>query len=146
MLEQFTTYWLDNRPLTMTEDVYSKVGDNTGAVLFRKEQYQVQLFICDPNSEIFDHIHPNIDSYEVYLGGDINFRIHGNFLTTEESIASNMRQRVKPNDWHGASIGKRGGSFISIQHWLNNIPPTSVHHDWNGVPLDENHKILLENK
>lgn len=142
-IEEFKDFWLENKPFSMTPDVYSRVAGNTGAVLFRDGQFQVQLFLGDPNTEITDHIHPNVDSFEVYLGGDFKFRIHGNYLTQDEILAQQFIQRVKPNDWHGGSVGPNGGAFISIQYWLNDIKPTSVHHDWGGTPLDFKHSLIL---
>ena len=38
--------------------------------------------------------------------------------------------RVNANDWHGATVGNMGGSFLSVQHWKNGTNPSSVHWDW----------------
>ena len=40
-----------------------------GISLYRKKPYQVELFICQPNLNIPEHTHPNVDSYEVFLYG-----------------------------------------------------------------------------
>ena len=36
----------------------------SGIVLYRNEQFQVELFICQPNLVIPEHTHPDVDSYE----------------------------------------------------------------------------------
>ena len=54
-----------------------------------------------------------------------------------------MRLRILPHDVHGASVGPSGGCFISVQHWLGGVAPTSVHLDWDGPPLDEGHRLTL---
>lgn len=149
-LTQFTEWWLGNRIIRPPADFLSRVGGNTGIVLFRHEKFQVQLFLNDPNSEIVDHTHPNVDSYEVYVAGDVYFRQNGEEVLNKQVIATvtperllGTRLRVLPNDVHGASIGPSGGSFISIQHWLNGLQPTSVHLDWDGPPLDTLHQEAL---
>lgn len=150
-LTAFANWWFANgRPLRPPHDFFSKVGGNTGTVLFRQAPFQVQLFLNDPNSEIADHTHPNVDSYEVYVAGDVYFRQNGKELLTPDIIATvtperllGTRLRIHPNDVHGASVGPSGGSFISIQHWLNGVAPSSVHLDWDGPPLDEGHKKTL---
>lgn len=149
-LTMFADWWLQNRPLRPPIDFYSRVGGNTGTVVFRHQQLQVQLFLNDPNSEIVDHTHPNVDSFEVYIAGDVYFRHNGNALLTPEIIAAmtperllGTKLRILPNDVHGATVGPSGGSFISIQHWLNGVLPSSVHLDWDGPPLDAGHQAAL---
>ena len=38
--------------------------------------------------------------------------------------------RVLPNAVHGAKAHKDGGCFMSVQHWLNGVSPSSVGNDW----------------
>jgi hypothetical protein len=132
------------------------MDDLTAVTLFRKDDFQVELVICKPNSEIPDHIHPNVDSFEVYISGSIMFR-HQKELKVPKEIADSitwdgfsesrgMRIRVKPDDWHGATIGESGGCFLSIQQWLNNIKPTTVGHDWRGESLGPVHKETMHDR
>ena len=73
-LEAFLHWWLANRPMN-TPDNWALVHqkDTHGTVLYRQGQYQVEMFTVEPNSEIVPHVHPNVDSFEVYIGGDIKF-------------------------------------------------------------------------
>lgn len=152
-LTQFAEWWMQTRAIKAPlEGAYSRVGGNTGQVVFREGAFQVQLFICDPDSEITDHVHPNVDTYEVYVSGDVYFRKNGLPLIRPEIVTANedgscrllgIIDRVKPADWHGAAIGPRGGCFLSIQEWLNGHKPSSVHLDWDGQPLDAAHAAAV---
>ncbi len=48
--------------------------------------------------------------------------------------------RVKPNDKHGGCFGPAGGVFLSVQHWLNDVDPTCVSNNYDGIGLDKDHK------
>lgn len=148
VLAGFAQWWLASRALNPPPDGFlTRVGCNTGVVLYRQPPFQVQLFLNDPGGEIVDHIHPNVDSFEVYVTGDVFFRLNGKQLLTDEMCRQHhpvgQAIRILPTDWHGASIGANGGAFLSIQHWLNGVPPSSVELDWGGPVLDEGHARKL---
>jgi len=113
--------------------------------LFRHPPYQAELitFLPSPDGGIVpDHGHPNIDSIEVILSGEVGFTLRGKRLLTDEMLAKRLEDgaawvlgakiRVRPGETHGAVVGPAGGTFLSIQHWLNGVPPTSVGLDWDG--------------
>lgn len=130
-LTNFKIWWEQNRFFNTPKEVPVVCDDAIyGVVLYRQAPYQVQLFIMPPNSFIEDHVHPNVDSYEVFIGGDIAFRCDGEEYVQDVLGAS---IRVLPDSWHGGKFGERGGCFLSIQKWLNNVPPTSVGHDWRDA-------------
>ena len=127
-LSQFKDWWLSSRPFnTPQENGLSHVAETYGVVLYRQEPYQVELFNVKPNSEIPAHIHPNVDSFEVFVGGDIEFMCN-DIWYSNNVIGKEIR--VYPQSWHGGKFGKRGGCFLSIQKWLNNIEPKFVGDDW----------------
>ena len=47
--------------------------------------------------------------------------------------------RVLPECPHSAIAGKDGGSFMSVQQWLNGVEPTSVGNDWDGITMGDEH-------
>jgi hypothetical protein len=145
-LTRFARWWLEHRSFVPPGDAYMQAGCNTGLVLFRQPPWQVQLFICAPDGEIVDHSHPHVDSYEIYVTGDVYFRHRGKTVLTPEMISNigpmSLSIRVLPTDLHGGSVGPRGGSFISIQHWIDR-EPSSVHLSWDGPPLDQEHQVYL---
>lgn len=148
MLEQFMREWLAKRPLlTPTDSPINIDGSLHGVVLFRKGPFQVQLFIVAPNSEIPDHVHPNVDSFEVYLSGEMAFRKNGVYVTKWEDAEKlpGFALRVKPDDPHGGTFGPKGGAFLSIQHWLNGVKPSSVGNDWEYRGEDRAGKSHIPN-
>ncbi len=147
-LASFAQWWLAARALSPPADgFFTRTGCGTALVLYRQPPFQVQLFIVDPGGEVTDHVHPNVDSFEVYITGDVYFRLDGKELLTAEIIRQHhpvgQTIRVRPKDWHGATVGPRGGAFFSIQHWLNGVPPSSVDLDWGGPALDSGHAEKL---
>jgi hypothetical protein len=120
----------------------------TCVTLYRKAPFQVQMFIVPPDYIIAEHTHPNVDSYEVYCGGNINFSHSQKWVAPQEMLVpdeqglAKMRGqyiRVRPNDLHGGTFGPQGGVFMSVQHWLNGLEPTCVASDYIGVVSGPEH-------
>ena len=118
-----------------------------GISLYRKKPYQVELFICQPNLNIPEHTHPNVDSYECFVYG-MKFTHSGKTVISEEQSLEETNKlpthayqtiRVKPNDPHGGVASKYGGAFISIQHWLNDTEISHVGLDWSGDTMGKAH-------
>lgn len=126
-LENFKNWWMSNRPINTPKDSNVYVAETHGIVLYRQDNYQVEMFSVRPNSEIEPHIHPNVDSFEVYISGDISFMCNGEWFS-QNNIGDCIR--VYPNSWHGGKFGEKGGCFLSIQKWLNNVSPKFVGDDW----------------
>lgn len=127
-LESFLNWWMSNRYInTPQESSLTYQKDTHGVVLFRQNEYQVELFLLKPNSEIVAHKHPNVDSFEVYVSGDIKFMCDDKWY---DQIKIGDKIRVKPNSWHGGLFGERGGCFLSVQKWLNGTQPSFVGNDW----------------
>jgi hypothetical protein len=127
-LTAFLHFWLMTKPLLVPkDDSLDFSGNLSGLVLYRSGQYQVQLFIIQEHAVIKPHVHPNVDSYEVTVSGKVAFEVNG-FRHENRSLWDHVR--VLPTDVHTAYIGEGGGSFISVQKWLNGVKPTTVGHDW----------------
>lgn len=119
-----------------------------GLVIWREGRFQVQLFICAPNVVIPCHSHPNVDSYEVVTDGLVDFVIDGERVVHTEGLKRRkgdhsawfgIAARVRPGAKHGGFVGPNGGSFMSIQHWPEGIPMSSVGHDWVGETMGPRH-------
>ena len=128
-LEEFKNWWLNHRPINTFEgskpDFHSSISST---ILYRQHPYQVQLFIAPPHTVVDDHIHPNVDSFEVYLSGDIVFSHTG---VSEPNPVFGMTIRVRKNDWHGGRCGKMGGTFLSVQKWDDGTPQSSIGNNWH---------------
>lgn len=154
-LLQAADFWLNRQGINVPPSIYEgvvKVGPFMGLTLYRRGQLQVQIWLCPPGSEIPDHSHPNVDQIQIYVCGDMLFRINGKitFQSTDGDAsvpvwgspipnAHGAMGRVNSTDTHGATIGPAGGSFLNIQLWKNGVEPRSVETDWVGDPVDEAH-------
>jgi len=152
-LEKFCAWFLKTMPVLGAvpfSGAVSKIQDVTAILLYRKGQFQVQMFAVPEGTIIPEHTHPNVDSIEVYVGGNINFSHSGKYTCPKEAVFANdgplklsnrrgERIRVRPNDLHGGIFGEGGGVFLSVQHWLNGVEPHCVAADYNGVTMGEDH-------
>lgn len=151
-LENFAKWFLNESPrfgLIPTKDAVTYIEDVTSVLWYREGPFQVQQFIVPPHYIIPAHTHPNVDSMELYLGGEMEFTCGGKFLISEEEAhalgkygEAAMRGRVfriRPNDPHGGKFGPNGGVFMSIQHWLNGVKPHCVSLDYNGQVMGADH-------
>ena len=150
-LDHFLGWFLKTPPIGFVPllGAVSKIEDVTSVLWFRQPPFQVQLFIVPPNYVIPEHTHPNVDSYEVYLGGQIKFSHGGRWVVNDMEIAAPTPQglaplrgkliRVRPTDRHGGSFGPEGGVFMSVQRWINGVAPHCVAADYNGAVVGPNH-------
>lgn len=152
-LDVFAKWYLSEgiknlRPPNKSVYNYGVVVSN---VLFREGPFQVEMFLIPPSTNIVlnEHSHPNVDSFELYLSGEIMFTLEGEQVVNDQDAKSVVDGsskmlgtliRVHPGVKHGAKVGNDGGSFISIQHWLNGVIPTSVGLDWNSSVDGDNYQ------
>jgi len=139
-----------NIPLQTVFNSVTRIGNNSGVVLYRNGPLQVQLWLADPESKISEHTHPNVDSYEVYFGGQMYFKKDGKLILSESDIYELPDRKssvlfsnvfIHTDTQHSGYSGKIGGAFLSIQHWKNGILPSTIDNDWSGDLLDEAHLI-----
>jgi quercetin dioxygenase-like cupin family protein len=127
----FATWWTNTKKLAPpVENNATSDSSYTGAVLYRDGQYQVELFTIKPHTKSTPHLHPNVDSYEIFVSGEIDFVINGQEYHCIEGVTVPGLTRIYPNYWHTGTTSEKGGSFLSIQKWLNGVEPTSVTLDW----------------
>lgn len=152
-LEKFCSWFLKNMPVMGAvpfSGAVSKIQDVTAILLYRRDQFQVQMFAVPEGTIIPEHTHPNVDSIEVYVGGNIMFSHSGKYSYPKDGLfgmngplgcASKRGTtiRVRPNDVHGGVFGEGGGVFLSVQHWLNGVKPHCVAADYNGLTMGEDH-------
>lgn len=119
----------------------SKILPGLGITLFRKDSFQIQQFLFEPNTEIIEHSHPNVESIELYICGDMRLTLDGreifNYDTNESASDGTCPKNggllyLPPGSVHGGSIGPRGGCFLSLQNWINGVKPKPIHLDWVG--------------
>ena len=146
----FWDYWRTERPFMPPVDGSVKTGGeyrsgearpSFSAILYRNGAYQVEHLIYPPNTSVPEHRHPDIDSLGIYLSGDIEFTLFGKPVHTwaesvpDEHGAPSSLGRVVPiphTVTHGVNIGPKGGSFLSVQQWLNDTPVERVSDNWKA--------------
>jgi hypothetical protein len=150
-LETFCVNFLKKAPVIGAvpfAGAVSTIENVTSILLYRKGQFQVQMFAVPEGTVIPEHTHPNVDSIEVYVGGNIRFSHSGKYVYREDELFENpaglasrrgLTIRVRPNDLHGGTFGPGGGVFLSVQHWLNGVKPHCVAADYNGVTMGNDH-------
>lgn len=114
-------------------------GNIISLVLYRKDQFQVELFIVpDAPSSFTEHTHPDVDVVEFGLTGIAELNINGLPSCTEADVDMWLKGdrptvpiAIPPGTLHSGA-GHTPYAFLSIQHWLNGITPTSVGLNWRG--------------
>jgi len=157
-LEGFLHWFLQTMPnlgMIPLHGAVDKIEDVYSVLWYREPPFQVQMFIVPPNYVIPEHTHPNVDSFEVYLGGQIRFSHSGKWVVPADALetegplkTASLRGytiRVKPDDLHGGTFGPSGGVFLSVQHWLNGVEPHCVAADYDGVVMGPDHLAKVVN-
>ena len=149
-LQQFAKRFLTGRinwwnvPRT---NAITNYGTIIGIVLYRKEQFQVELYISPYNIAAFaEHTHPDV--MEFSLTGDADLVVNGQPCYSKEDAQSWLQGllptlpiHIAPTSIHGG-VSRTPYAFLSIQHWLNNVPPTSVGLNWAGKPVSVEQETL----
>lgn len=112
-------------------------GRTVGICLDRRGQYQVELFIIPPPVEIVEfHTHPDVDAFELHMGGDFDFEA-ADFSYTAFPPGTHLCEKnlvwVPSTCVHGAINARsesKGTSILTIQFWKNGVIPTSVVHNF----------------
>lgn len=124
-------------------------GAVRSSVLHREGQFQVELFTILPRAGFpHEHRHPHVDTVEVGVHGVILLTRNGRLATPRPYKHENNSIfwiiRIRSTDWHGAQASEVGGSFLSVQHWVDAVPPTSVGLDWEGELTSPEHAVTMQ--
>jgi hypothetical protein len=137
----FATWFINQRfygviPFMNSESI--NYGPIARTVLYRKGGYQVEMWMVWPGETSFpEHLHPDVDTVEIHLSGDIHFTLNGEPMETNLALpldngATMPAIRIRQTDVHQATAGMGGAVFLSCQHWLHDVPPASVALNWDG--------------
>lgn len=127
-------------------------GSVISLVLYREPPFQVELIITPyMDSGFTEHRHPDVDTIEYPLCGDGDIYVNGKPTVTPKQkklwMAGKLPSCLVPilhQDWHYGQNSKPS-AFISFQKWLNGVQPTSVGINWEGSPISDVHKELINN-
>lgn len=135
-------------------DAIINFGNIISLCLYRKDNFQVELFIVPgSNSSFTAHTHPDVDVMEFGLTGEAALFINGaRSCSTEtvhnwlDNVVDTSPIRIRPTDVH-YGYGITPYAFLSIQVWLNGVKPTSVGLNWQGLPASlEQAELLMQQR
>jgi len=133
-VEEFGKWWIQNgMPIIIPQDVEVFLSDDATAVcLFRRGQFQVELYLIHPNPIVPVHEHPDVEVIKVRLSG----KTHP-FLS----------ETLKAGESHGSGIRneseEKGYPLLAIQHWLTR-EPTTVASMWKGKTVGPKQESLIK--
>jgi quercetin dioxygenase-like cupin family protein len=58
----------------------SNIGELDVTLVHRSNNFQVEFFSLPPNYIVLAHTHPNVDSFEVYIDGQLKFSLGGEIV------------------------------------------------------------------
>lgn len=109
-------------------------------ILDRRGQFQTELFLGGhKQSETASHTHIGVDSYELFLSGDMMFSIQGQEDAHQFSDGRQIgeRQFVEvPEDFPHAAKITGGAAFLSFQYWKD-APPSTIGNKFEVITKGE---------
>jgi hypothetical protein len=107
--------------------------DATATCLFRKGQYQVEMYLIHPNPLIPVHQHPGVENLEIGQSG------------WKTSVDFNLIQRA--GQAHGMGFRVRakhnGFALYSAQKWDAGITMSTIGARWKGYTAGVKHEALI---
>lgn len=120
-------------------------GNRMSMILYRQPPFQVELVTWMPGTVVPAHTHPNIDSIQLAVSGELALVLGPDEDATNDLIersqtwkASTLKKRpirIGPGVWHGGKASKAGATFLSFQQWTEGVKQTAAGIDWRGPKL-----------
>jgi hypothetical protein len=126
-VEDFCDWYLDNNLPVYNEKLVEifKSDDATAFCMFRKGQFQVELYLIHPQPNVQVHEHPDVEVIKV--------RIHN---AQDGATVCEVSDTLKNGNAHGhgfvAEAANVGFSLLAIQKWKDGVTPTTVAAQWRG--------------
>lgn len=123
----------------------NKVGNLLIITLSSSGNYQKQLCIIPPHTKIPKHSHQNVRTNIVFLYGWVSFTSAEKSIELSSPQDCERRFMINEGEEHSAETKEQHCIFISEQYWLDNTKVKSLHLQWNGEPINEEHGKQLNN-
>lgn len=137
-VKHFLTGRINWRAIPRQNAIYN-FGNIISLVVYRHDQYQVELFIAPKAPSTFTpHTHPHVDVVEFGLTGHVLLNINNMPVCTVDEFHAWQRGEMNTVPVHILPTAIHSGqgvtpyAFLSLQHWLNGVAPTSVGLNWHG--------------
>lgn len=136
-LTEFAEWYMNVKmPVMIPVDTFVYVTDDaTATVLFRKGQFQVEIYLLHPYSKVSTHSHPGVELFLVQIGNmdkKINWGFFGPILKDGET-----HENKQGSDEHGSV-------FLSFEKWNDNRKMTSASVNWKGKTEGPIHEALIK--
>lgn len=129
---EFMDWYMENgRPINFGDQEVFCTDDATAVCLFRRGQFQVELYLIHPNPLVQVHEHPGVDVIKMRIINDM--AIPTGVLIDGNSHGDGMRLEGE---------GK-GFPLLAFQHWKNS-PPTTIASSWKGETAGPKHNALIK--
>lgn len=142
-VQDFARWYFENKkPMLVPWDAQVVRIENASSIpLFRKGNFQVEMYLVYAGYDIPKHSHPDMDVVTVILGGgEVCGMPHPGFGTGIETGKMQFNPAGQPH-----SFEARAGGFamLSIEHWKQG-KPSSAARNWKGPDIGEMHKTLRQ--
>lgn len=116
------------------------LGMVDSSVLHRTGYMQAELIRIRPGSRIAVHRHPQVDSIDLLVAGNVAAFMIGAHQVPR--FIHGIGLRIAESAPHGGEAGPQGLVVLSCQRWAQ--PPSHITLAWRGSPLNDVHERLLD--
>jgi quercetin dioxygenase-like cupin family protein len=119
------------------------IGEVKIITLEKRVNYQRQLCIVPPRTIIPRHSHKDVRNNIIFLSGHVVFHKDDRNLELSSPQDSYRSFIIDPGEEHGCHTLGQEFIFLTEQYWLNNEPVRSLHLNWRGEPINQDHANQL---
>jgi len=132
-VQEFCDWYIKNdMPIHFGIDTEIYCSDDaTSVCLFRKNNFQVELYLVHANPLVNIHEHPNVEVIKLAIEDGIG--------RASEILKMGMSHGVGAR----ASDKKKGFPLLAFQHWKKSTPST-VAAAWKGKTVGPKHEALIK--
>lgn len=136
-IEEFHDWYVGNgMPFLPPENVEIHCSDDATAVcVFRKGQFQVELYLVHPNPLVQVHEHPGVRLIKIMSKG---VGSNGVFGCTEGVLDNGGAHGLG-----GRSTEENGFLLMGIEQWHPSLTPSTVAAAWKGKTAGPKHEALI---
>ena len=145
-LEDFVDWYMESKtPMMIPFNAEVIRSDDAVAIcLFRKGQYQVELYLEFPRMYIRKHAHPRMEVIIMELGGG---GLSPKQPNNTSKVWGTARKKLMPGEYHGgdtATVLSNGFCTLAFQRWENPEEMTSAAIHWKGLLQGDLQKELIK--
>lgn len=120
-----------------------RVDDATSITLFRRGQFQVELYMLEPEPVIGQHGHLGVEVITVRVAGvpdSYSVDCPERWLGVSGTLYDGEEHGVSPGIPH---LNRSPGLMLAFQHWTCGVEPTTVAVRWKGKTAGPLHEALI---